>query len=177
MSRQQMELWSEPSAYVGYNPDRDYLLLARNRESCTVDESNWEVALRMIQTLDLPEFDQPEERYQFDRIDPRSSGWFYIWRASHCLVGWVDYLMIRGDAPQALIDMGHQIVHDLDVYPILDDDHFSKMETEQIYKYWGEESLHYRIKMLAESGDSIFAARRNNDIPEATFDRLRDTWT
>lgn len=171
-----MEKWELPSCYAGYSPDGDWLLLSRHRESDTVSESNWEVALRMIDSLKLA-FSEPEQRDEYGRIDPRSTGWSYIFRASHPLVGWVEYLLIRADAPAELIKLGHDMSEKLEAYPILDDDHHSELETDQIYTWWAGESLSYRIQLCAEAGDSIFAARRINDIPEATFDRLRDTWT
>lgn len=174
-----MEKWELPSCYAGYSPDGDWLLLTRHRESDTVAESNWEVANKMVEleACRVSPFTGVEERDEYGRIDPRSTDWWYIFRASHPLVGWVEYLLIRADAPASLIELGHQITKDLEAYPILDDDHHSELETNQIYTWWAGESLSYRIHLCAEAGDSIFAARRINDIPEATFDRIRDTWT
>ena len=173
-----MEKWELPSCYAGYSPDGDWLLLSRHRESDTVSESNWEVALRKIATLGVLGFPTDgEERDEYGRIDPRSTGWSYVFRASHPLVGWVEYLLIREDAPAELIKLGHEIDEKLQAYPILDENHHSELEFNQIYDWWAGESLSCRIQLCAEAGDSIFAARRINDIPEATFDRIRDTWT
>lgn len=180
MSRnERMELWGHPSCYFGFSPDQDYLLISVHRESDTVSESNWIVAQREMAKVvaTLPPFDLVEEDFEQGRPSPRTEGWVYTWRATHCLVGWVEYMMIRGDAPQAIIDAGHAITQRLYDYPVLDDDHHSELEYDQIYAHWKGESLSWRIEQLAFAGDSIFAARRADEIPERTFDCIRDTWT
>jgi hypothetical protein len=172
-------VWEHPENYGGFSPDGDYLVLARTRNSSTIDESNWTVALRSLRALEttLPEFaPEEEERTSWGDISPRN-GWVYTWGARHWACGYIDHLMVRNDAPDEIKEAAGEIICSIASYPILDDDHHSELECEQIYEYWRGESIKYRIQLCAEAGDSIFAARRDNDIPEATFDRIRDTWT
>lgn len=177
-----LELWEHPGSYFGFNPTEDYLLYAKHRESDTITESNYRCIERDVLKLAAAHpFDMPEERMPDSfpsrgGISPRSAGWIYTWKAGSSMVGWIEYMMIRGDAPEAIIDKGHHIMADLSGYPIYDEDDWSELECRQVYEYWASESIRGRMHRLQEAGDSVFAARRKNSIPERTFYMMRDTW-
>ena len=63
----------------------------------------------------------------------------------------------------------------IDSYPALDEDHWCELETNEIEDWWSKESVHCRIDICRDCGESIFAAR--HDYPtEKVFNWLRDTW-
>ena len=82
-----------------------------HRDADTVLASNWRVMLAR-----LAELDPGEDAHG-------------IMHAGHCLVGWYDHLLVdwrRVDLVRALEDMEHEI----DQYPILDEDDHSALEQE-----------------------------------------------
>jgi hypothetical protein len=144
-----MEVWKHPGNYGGFSPDGDYLVLAQNRDSDTVARSNWAVA---CQQLDAKPHDCGDDAQR----PP-----VYHWRASHWLCGWVEYLMVRADAPQDVIDKAQELVDSLEDYPVLDDDHLSELEVNEACEYWQRCSVRERVDLLEGTGISVFAARRD----------------
>lgn len=174
-------VWEHPSDYGGFSPDGDYVVCTRHRDSGTVARSNYQVAFRELRKVceDFP--DAPEEPFP-DRggLSPRSGGWVYDWCASHWAVGWVEYLMVRADAPQAVLQEAARIVASIEDYPVLDDDHHSQMEWDEITEYWASCSVRDRLELIKDSGSRVspFAARRDS-FPEdddngALYNHLRD---
>lgn len=147
-----LEIWTHPSDYGGFSPDGDYLILSRTRDSDCLSESNWHVARQIL------------EQAQGAPIgcDNRSAP-AYDWRAGHWACGWVEYLMIRSDAPSAVIEAAEQIVSALADYPVLDDSDYSEREWNQVTEYWQSLDVRERVDMIRRSGSnaSLFAARRD----------------
>lgn len=166
-----LTLWETPSAYFGFSPVGHVLVLSLHRESPCMDESNWICAqARLAKAAGveaIPHYTDP---------DDASACGGYWWEASHSMVGWVRYLMVKPDAPAAVLAEAQAIADALDSYPALNEDHWSELEYEQIYTYWEGLSVRDRLELVQDAGDSIFAARGKGRIPERTFDRMRDTW-
>lgn len=160
--------WKTPSSYAGFSPVGDYLILSRHRESDTVDRSNWEVACEQLRA-------EPLDRGSYDCI-PADRPTVYHWRAGHCMVGWVEYLMVRSDAPPEVLTTAGEIVCALADYPILSDHHHSNLEWDEVTEYWARSSVRDRVDFLQDSGISVFAARRDEfprDDTGLLFERLR----
>lgn len=157
-----METWKHPSSYGGFSPDGDYCVLSRNRDSAVLDESNWAVACKTLGA----------EAHDSGEMDDRPA--VYHWRAGHWACGWVEYLMVRADAPQETIDAAQEIVDSLEGYPVLDDDHYSNAEYEAAAAWWDRESVRTRAGWCAEAGVSIFAARNRGGMPAEVYDQLRE---
>lgn len=153
--------WERPDNYGGFSPDGDYVILTRNRDSNVLDACNWEAAYRDMNP-DEGESDHPA---------------VYTFRANHWAVGWVDYLMVRADAPEATRIKAGEIIAALGDYGILDEDLYSIRKYDAIVEYWAQSFMTERIEYLFYAGLSIFAARRD-ELPEdphgRLFDRLRD---
>jgi hypothetical protein len=67
------------------------------------------------------------------------------------------------------------IVERLDNYPILDEEDLGERESDEIYETWKNcYGLRERVELCAERGESIFAARDVEIIPDAVYDYLRD---
>ena len=159
-----MQTWKHPSDYGGFSPEGDYVLITRNRDSSSLDRSNWEC---ICQDLKAEAYDGGREYFE-----ERPA--VYHWRAGHWAVGWVEYLCIRADAPAETIDQGNEIEEKLDNYPAYDESHWSDLEYNEVYEYWDRMSLRERIQMCADKGYSIFAARGRDGIPDGVYESLRD---
>jgi hypothetical protein len=173
-----MPVWKTPDSYFGYNPIGDYVLYVRHRDSDLLTESNWECLQeslnKIIKTLAAPEIRYKKDYYGEDEELP--SDWMYTWEASHWAVGWIEYLMIRDDAPRVLLEAADELYDFLKrQYPILDEEDYSRRQDEAIYQWWKDCNLEERMEYCRKSGDSIFAARREDEIPPDVYDDLRDS--
>lgn len=158
--------WRKPEAYFGFSPDGDFILYNHYRDSHLIDESNWDYLMEAFKPEDYDDRNGFEER-------PTC----YIWSAGCSLVGWVEYMMIRHDAPWDLKLKAEKVLERLSNYPILDEDDHSRREWEFVCESWQNMSLKERVHLIQKSGScSIFAARRD-EIPEDhngyLFDYLR----
>ena len=159
-----MQTWKHPRDYGGFSPEGDYVLITRNRDSSSLDRSNWECICR---DLNAEAYDDGREGFA-DRPN------VYHWRAGHWAVGWVEYLCIRADAPAETIDQGNEIEEKLDNYPAYDESHWSDLEYNEVYEYWDNCGMRERIQMCVDAGYSIFAARGRDGIPDGVYESLRD---
>jgi len=177
--------WQHPSHYAGFSPDGDYLMLAQHRESDALDRSNYACAFKALRKACEGLADAPEEPL-YDAfpgrdgcLSPRSSGWVYDFRASHPLVGWIEYLLVRKDAPEKVLALAQALADRIEDYPILDEDHYSELEWGEVAQFWSDSSVRDRLEFIRSSGStvSMFAARRA-DFPQdddgRLFDYLRD---
>lgn len=152
--------WKHPQYYSGFSPDGDYLIASKHRESEILSQSNFQVALRILTDAisanpGCP--DCPEERDEHGYII--RPDWVYAWTARCSMVGWIDYLMVRKDAPESVLRESADIVASLADYPVLDDEHYSESQLCAVESYWENASMRERIEHCKDAGVSIFAAR------------------
>ena len=150
-----MTLWTTPSEYAGFSPVGDTLVLSRTRDSDALTRSNWDAAVERLLAAAKQSRVYAEDQY---------NAAVYDWRASHWACGWVEYLMVRANAPQAVHDEAAAIEQELADYPSLDDDRWSELEAEEADAYWATCSVRERAEMIRDyaPGVSIFAARRDH---------------
>lgn len=161
-----MTPWTTPSDYAGYDPVGHYLVLAIHRDSPLLDRVNWDVAReRLAAAAGLDSV--PEIVGGRWDMEPSQQP-LYTWDASHWMVGWVRYLMVRPDAPEAVLEAAHKIAKALRDYPILDEGRWSTQEDEETQLFWkdlGVRGRHDMIRMVNERTPwaklSLFAARRD----------------
>lgn len=170
--------WVTPDSYFGFDPVGDYVLYARNRDSQILTESNWECLEESLEKVikELPSEIQPSIRYteKWGDKEELPSEWMYVWSASHWAVGWVEYMMIRADAPLPVIKEAEELYTALHDYCILDEDDYGRKQDDAIYQFWKDCSLEERMEYCRQAGDSIFSARRDDEIPPDVYDDLRD---
>ena len=156
--------WVTPKSYHGYDPVGHYVITSRHRDSGLLESTNWDAIIR--------EMGQPASLYDNGPMEES----LYTWSASHWAVGWVEYLTLKPDAPADMLNKAEAILARLADYAIVDDDLMSEREMDAMQDYWNAMDRRERIELLAERGDSIFAARRDDigDIPESTMQRIRD---
>jgi hypothetical protein len=121
--------------YMGEtNFDGLHVVMGRNRDSDLLTESNWEAAKERIADYEVIRF-------------------------GHWACGWIEYLCVNQYNENAMLE-GEKIVEEIDSYPILDEEDFSRREDEEATRVWNDcYSLSERVKLCQEYGESVFAAR------------------
>ena len=156
--------WETPDSYGGFNPVGDIVVYSQNRDSSILEQSNYEQIFKhlkeTIKGLDCP-FVLNYERGEFD--------WVYDFRAGHWACGWVEYILVRKDAPQSVIDAAIEVIGSMEDYPVFDEMHYSEMQWDATETFWQECSTEDRMHYCKEMGVSIFAARRDY-TPESNYD-------
>jgi hypothetical protein len=153
--------WKTPESYGGFNPVGDYLILSRHRDSDLVSESNWAVACKLLGAED-------HDSGEFDSRPP-----VYTFRAGHWAVGWVEYLLVRPDAPDATLKEAGEIVCSLAEYPVLSDEDLSEREFKSACAAWEGSSVADRVNYLQRAKLPIWSARRDT-MPEDPTGALRE---
>lgn len=128
-------LWVRPDSYGGYNPEGHACILGRNRDSDLLAESNWYAACRELGA-------DPEHT---DEEAPA-----YTWRAGHWAVGWVEYLMIRPDAPEETKRAAAALLERLSDYPVLDEEDLSEREFEAAHRFWDDDTVRGRAWVIKD---------------------------
>jgi len=165
MMSDKLEKWTTQDSYAGYNPAGHFLVYSRNRDSSILEDCNYSRILKDLRSVARRE------------IEPEAGeDWVYDFRASHWAVGWVEYILIRPDAPQSIIDEAESIVCALADYPVLCEDEYSDAQYTAIYHYWERIGVRERVDWCKDGRESIFAARRSDEIPEGAFDCLREAF-
>jgi hypothetical protein len=136
-----VDVYSSPSAfdsvrnYMGETPPENLLvLMARNRDSDLLTESNWHCAL--------------------ERLGGESDA-VVIHRFGHWACGWLEYLCVVMDTPPHAI--ADEIESALNGYPVLDEDDYSSRECDCANQTWLEwYSPKERIKYIRDHGGASF---------------------
>lgn len=106
--------WDSRANYAGQTEFPGLLVvLGRNRDSDELAESNWRVALK--------DLGGESETVQVIRI-------------GHWACGWVEYLCVKEGSEHQ--ESAQEMVDRLEEYPILDEDDFSELETEEAERVW-----------------------------------------
>lgn len=161
--------WRRPSDWAGKSWCGWFVGLGQNRDSDTLTRSNFEVFLKALR--ELPEIYVDDSENDEDWVKTDS---VFVVRESHWAVGWIEWIAIH-PSNEAALKLADEMMCSLEDYPVLDEEHWSKLESEEINDYWARESLCGRIRICADCDESAFAARR--DYPtEKVFYCLKDTW-
>lgn len=163
-------VWETPDNYGGFDPVGDYCIMSRHRGGSILAESNWEVAQE--------EF-KPEWFSKHPYEDDFEEAWkerpeIYMWRARSSLCGWIEYMMVRQDASDEVKERAGELVAALACYPVLDDALYSEMRMEKVEGYWNGMNMAERIEMCQDADVSIFAARREDDVPSEVVWRIEE---
>jgi len=115
----------------------------RTRDSGILTISNFECAAGMISDASVMDNELSFETHRFGHWGP----------------GWVEIIIVRPGS-NCETEAG-KIAEMLENYPILDEDDFSQREWEYVEESWQNMSIRERVKLCAEHGISIFAARHD----------------
>ena len=111
-----------PTAYdargLACDDRQDWLVMgiSRTRDSDTLERSNWEVALETL-----------------ERVDPDGED-HEVHRFGHWGPGWFEIVLLRPDSPACVESW--EMTNAVAEYPILSEDHHSKLEEEEAESVW-----------------------------------------
>lgn len=155
--------WESPENYGGFNPVGDFFIHSVHRDSNCLDRSNHEAITEIMEGMNK-DFDP--RWIKNDGLVSGDERFFYTFRARHWAVGWVEYLMLRQDAPDEMQAKAYDLLAALANYPLLDDERYSAMQMEEAEWMWDSFNTRDRIEVCAKAGVSIFAARDEVAPPE-----------
>ncbi len=112
-----LKLWTHPGNYVGATWYDWYSVAGRHRESDALTRSNWECWVEWIRELLGDEVEDSDTEI----------GW-HIVQENHWAVGWVEWLGVHKDVSPEILAKIDEKLHDLDGYPVFNEDHFSNLE-------------------------------------------------
>lgn len=172
-----LTLWTRPECYGGFNPEGDFFIYAKNRDSSILEESNFDTILEYLKNeIKARGLEDQEPHYGEEKpFESCECHWVYTFTARHWACGWVEYMLVRQDAPKEIQSIISDIMSALADYPVFSDEEYSQRQDEAVYRYWEELSIKDRIEYLSENSESIFAARREDEIPEQTYMRLSES--
>lgn len=167
----ELEEWTTPESYGGFDPVGDYPICGRSRDSRTYENVNYERILEDLQKLEGC-MDAPENPDLGDSWD--ISSYIYDYRAGHWASGWVEVILCRRDAPDHIQKAVYETLAALEDYPLYDEMAVSDAEFEAVSEYWENLSIRERVGYIEDFNEynkwseplSIFAARR---FPEEDF--------
>ncbi len=145
-----MELWTMPSCYVGAVWPATYVFLGQNRDSDAITRSNFRVALKRL---------------------GGESETVQVVRESHWACGWVEWIAIHQDDEKA-VTLANEMLKSIEDYPVLDESDWSDLEYTEAMEFWDSMSLSMKVDYCRDAKVSVFAARRNSDLPEALYESL-----
>ena len=169
--------WKRPDSWAGKPWDGWFVGLGRTRDSDTLTRSNFDVFLKALRELPevlVDDTDNAAASYRSEREDWSAVNSVFIVPESHWACGWIDWIAIH-PKNEAAMKLADEMLCSIDSYPVLDDNHWSELEMNEIEEWWSKESVHCRIDICRDCGESIFAARHNYPT-EKVFNWLRDTW-
>ena len=131
--------WTLPDSYSGAEWPEYFVFLSQTRDSDALTRSNFECGLRVL---------------------GGESETVIVVRERHWAVRWVEWIAIHESDVEAILaadDMACALAD----YLVLDESHFSELESTEADQYWESLRLRERVELCTEAGVSIFAARRD----------------
>jgi hypothetical protein len=135
-------------AYLDDQQDWYVVPVSRTRDTGPLEESNFESALEIL----------GGERTNIVEVH----------RFGHWGPGWFEIIIVNPRAGKTM-KKALSIEASLEDYPILDEEDWSEREWEAMAETWESMSLSERMEICAATGNSIFAARRGDEIPEGVY--------
>lgn len=133
--------WTLPPCYVGELwPGFHTAGFGQSRDSDALEESNFRVAWKALKAI-------VEDNGTHEDIQ--------IVREHHWAVGWVEWIAIPDDAEKALT-LARELCERANEYPILDENDFSELESEQADQVWKDcYSTKERVAYIRDHSDQF----------------------
>lgn len=109
--------WTMPDSYFGATWEGYYVFLGQNRDSDCVERSNFRAALKAIGG------------------ESEHEGGVQVVREGHWACGWIEWIAIPFGPSKALV-AACEIMEGLEAYPVVDEDDWSELETEDADEVW-----------------------------------------
>lgn len=146
--------WKRPDHYIGHEWPDYFVFLGQNRDSDILTRSNFISGLSLI---------------------GGETETVFIVCESHWACGWIEWIAIHKSDTEALCK-ANDILERLEDYPVVNEDHWSQLEYDEVCDFWQNMSVRERADYCHKAGVSLFAARRDylpSDDNGALFDMLR----
>ncbi len=145
-----LKLWTRPSHYMGATWFDYYPLAGQSRDSSALEESNFRSWLALLKhtcakqgiptDIPNPDFGATADAQGYGPAgnlvcDETTAAWT-VERSSHWAVGWVETLLVHSSADPRLLALCDDTLAKLDGYPVLDENDYSELETEQANTVW-----------------------------------------
>lgn len=169
-----IEQWSTPDSWAGKPWRGWYVGLGRNRDSDTLTNSNFQTFLRELRKLPevlVNDNVNASMSYRTEGEDWSEVDSIQVVCESHWACGWIEWIAIHPDNEAALL-LADEMMCALSDYPVLDEEHLSHLEHEELCSWWESESLSWRVEQCRECDVSIFAARRSYPPEEVCYHLL-----
>jgi len=160
-----LHLWEHPDSYCGASWPEYYVVIGQHRDSDCLTRSNFRIAKTRLEAIEAkyPEWDNPTDHDTAMLVNPYESHW---------AVGHVEWLGVHKDSPEELIMAADGILASIADYPALDESDWSDLEYSEAMEYWDSLSLSCKVDYCRDCDVSIFAARRNSDLPDRLWESL-----
>ena len=117
-----LKKWELPSNYMGDSWDDYYCFLGQHRDSDCLERSNFDCGI---------------EQLGGELTDNNDLELVLIVRDNHWAVGWIEWIAIHKTAIEQL-KIADKIMSDLANYPVLNDEHFYELESEEANRIWSD---------------------------------------
>lgn len=145
----ELKLWKRPSNYGGYDWRNWYPVISQIPTSGDLLEaSNFAAALERLEAVASEDSDEVAE-VNCD-MEPEPVPCVQTARERHWVVSWVKTIMVHKNAPQAVIDEAEAILEELDIYPVLNEDDWSRREWDCFCDQWDSMSVQERVELVQE---------------------------
>lgn len=139
-----LKRWTRPESFFAMDNGWQYsskcfVFLGRHRDSDLITESNFTCALK--------------------RLGGESDTVKVVFE-SHWAVGWVEWIAIHESDVTALQE-ADAVLDELNDYPILDESHYSELESNAVDECWRDMGMKERASYCRDADISIFTARRD----------------
>lgn len=170
---QHLKPYERPSNYCGATWYGYYDVAGRHRDSDVLANSNWDCWVAWLTELLGPEGVELEGDEDKECVDA-----WVICRESHWAVGWVEFIRVHESVdPEILLKIDEKL-HDLDGYPVFNEEHWSNAEMEEYHNCW--ERYGAREDFIRAIRKAFTAARTDGEDyaeEDAILDALDDVPT
>lgn len=165
----ELKLWTHPKSYFGSTWEGWYVGLGRNRDSSSLENSNFDVFLQEVRnaSAQLSVLHPNIGPYGREAMEIDS---VYVVRESHWLCGWVEWIAVH-QSDEGAVNRALGLFQCLDVHPVLDEDHWGALQDTLVHEYWNSLTISDRVDLCATHECSIFSARHDYP-PEEIYDYL-----
>ncbi len=137
MTATMLNKWTMPSDYFGATWEGYYVFLGQNRDSSSLERSNFIRALEAIGG------------------ESEQEGGVQVVHEGHWACGWVEWIAIPA-GPSVSLAKAIEIMEGLEAYPVVDEEHWCEVESEEANEVWRNcYDVSERIEYIRENPDQF----------------------
>lgn len=148
----ELELWNPGKNYMGEEYVDYYMGPTRTRDSESLEESNFDVALK--------------------QLGGENDG-VIVQRAGHWGVGWVEVILVHKDAKEK-VEILQNIMNQIEEYPVLDEDDYGERESADVEEQIDSWAFDEALGILGLTDDGTLLEEQTYAIKSAIRDAFSD---